>query len=224
MLLSRIIESFISPLTHMACVECNKTGLPLCEACVSAIEYPDRCFLCKASSVRGLTCGKCVGKTPISQQVVVATHERGAKKLVYHIKYGAARSSARHAGKLLADKLPFLPEAVIVPIPTTNSRVRQRGFDQASVMAASIGRHVGYPVEYVLKRVGNDHQIGSGRKQRIEHMKHAFELKSGAGFADKTALLVDDVVTTGATMEAAARLLKKAGAKHVIACSFTRAI
>jgi len=121
--------------------------------------------------------------------------------------------------------LPYLDRnlTVLVHIPTAPSRVRQRAFDQALEMTRVIRDHSGLTVAQVLRRLNNHHQVGSTRKERIEHMKDALICDKPQLVTGKTVLLVDDVYTTGATMESAARVLKRAGAKRVIGTVFARA-
>jgi ComF family protein len=156
----------------------------------------------------------------------MASLEKDARRLVYQTKYAPARSGAHLMGKLLASKLPYLVSAnvVVVPIPTTPSRIRWRGFDQAVYMAGSLSRHAHYRVEGVLARTSNEHQIGLGRKERFAHMQQALKLSAPQAIENKTVLLVDDVVTTGATMEAASKLLLQNGATKVIAVYFAKAV
>lgn len=141
-----------------------------------------------------------------------------------HIKYGPSRSGAVRAGSLLAHRLPYfaLSSVDVIPLPTTHARVRERGFDQAVYMARGVSRILGTSPLVVLQRSGTVHQVGSSQKERLEHMRSAFSLRTSK--MKETALLVDDVLTTGATAESAARLLKRAGYKRVVLAVICRTI
>ena len=139
------------------------------------------------------------------------------------MKFRPSSATAKRLGEILADKVPYLDDAVVTYVPTTPARVRERGFDQAMVMAKSVGANRHIPYVSTLKRRTEFHQVGSTRKARLEHMKDAFTVRNQKYIQGKTVLLVDDVLTTGATMESAARSLKMAGVDRVIALVFARA-
>lgn len=108
-------------------------------------------------------------------------------------------------------------DAVLVPIPLARSRRRVRGFNQAELIAAAVSRHLGVPM-----RSGLIHRIKKGPPQvalsgaaRRKHMKNAFVAAMPSDMMPRTVILVDDVRTTGATIEDAARALKEAGVRSV---------
>jgi ComF family protein len=173
-----------------------------------------------------LTCAACrKTKTHITQQVVVSAYESNAMRLVRKTKYGASRSAADEMARCISLALPALPPSnvLVVPLCTTQDRKRWRGFDQAERMARTIARTNSYTYAPMLRRVATGHQVGATRAQRITHMRSGFEVVSGPLGRDTTVILVDDVVTTGATMDAAARAVRAAGAETIIAAYFARA-
>ncbi|MCA9324597.1 ComF family protein [Candidatus Saccharibacteria bacterium] len=121
------------------------------------------------------------------------------------------------------ERLDFPEDAVVIHVPTATSRVRQRGFDQASLLARRLARST--PLTHIgaLARRGQERQVGSGRKERFEHLLSAFWVQRPELVAGKHIILIDDVITTGATLEAAASVLRKAGAKRVDAVVFAQA-
>jgi predicted amidophosphoribosyltransferase len=108
-------------------------------------------------------------------------------------------------------------------VPTTPGRVRERGFDQSKTAAKSLARAKKLHFSPTLRRLTKSHQVGAGKKERREHMAGAFVVKNPHLLRDKTVVLVDDVITTGSTVESAAKELKKAGAKKILAVVFARA-
>ncbi|MFO0781973.1 MAG: phosphoribosyltransferase family protein [Candidatus Saccharimonadales bacterium] len=145
-----------------------------------------------------------------------------AKSLVGRLKFYGAQSAAKEIAKLLSTHA--LPEGcIVVPVPTATSRARQRGYDQAKRIARDFARHNNLPYLDCLARIGQSHQVGARRSQRIKQLRNAYRVKSGMRVKGIEIILIDDVLTTGATLEAAAACLKASGAKRICAQTFTQA-
>jgi len=114
----------------------------------------------------------------------------------------------------------LLAGRTLVPVPGSPRKRRARGFDPAERIASALARRTGLPVLVVLRpRIGAGSQVGAGREQRLR--RAAIDV---AGRAPARALLVDDVQTTGATLEACARALKQAGSETVVAVTYARTL
>lgn len=138
-------------------------------------------------------------------------------------KYERAKSGLEEVAELMAPLLRFVKEgAYLVPVPTATTRVRQRGYDQSLVLSLALSRRSGLTKRVFLRRLGQAHQVGSTRRERLAHLDNAFRVIHHADVQDAHAVLVDDVLTTGATLETAARELKKAGAAQVDAIVFAQ--
>jgi ComF family protein len=132
----------------------------------------------------------------------------------------------RSTAALIADemfhKIPNLDSSTIVcHIPTATSRRRQRGYDQAELIATSLARKSGLQHKALLLRKGHTRQVGADKKLRSTQLKDAFYSKKDLSGIKKV-LLVDDLLTTGATIEAATNVLKDAGVKKVYATTFAQ--
>jgi ComF family protein len=112
---------------------------------------------------------------------------------------------------------------VIVPVPTATSRVRLRGYDQAVLIAKALAQQTRHEYVPCLRRVGQQRQVGASRTQRLQQMEQSFLVGDTTAFRGRHVVLVDDVMTTGATLESAAAIVKAAGAKRVEAVVFARA-
>ncbi len=128
---------------------------------------------------------------------------------------------ARNLGGLLRRHLPEnLSWDLVVPVPLGRRRLRQRGFNQSALLARfAFGKYT-----EVLERVRETRpQSELSEKERFRNIKNAFKVKAGKNLADKRILLVDDVLTTGATAEECARVLRAAGAREVTVAVLARA-
>lgn len=150
-------------------------------------------------------------------------HYDGLPKLLIHrAKYERARAGLIEAAEHMAPLLKnFDDNCVLVAVPTASSRARERGYDQAEVLARRLSKLSGMPLQRHLVRLGQAHQVGASRAERVAHLENAFRVR-GSVNPRQHIVLIDDVSTTGATLESAARTLKVAGFKHVDALVFAQ--
>ena len=188
-------------------------------------------------------CALCMSQLPRARETVSKTegrafdalaapfeYETPVKELVHRFKY----SNKRYIAKGLAH---FMYDAVkeagwenidaVVPVPLHEARRQERGFNQATLLASELAQLMGVTMdESLLKRVRETRtQTLLDREEREQNVKDAFEVPENGGVEGATLMLVDDVVTTGTTVDACARSLKAAGARTVYVMSVcTRAI
>jgi predicted amidophosphoribosyltransferase len=193
---------------------------------------PALCAACgRSCRPGGPLCGRCArrlaGAEPLSgggppgldRVWSSAAHEGVARDLVTALK-------SRHllpVAELIAERIEWLAPAsllsgAIVPVPTARLRTLARGFDPAGEVAASLARRLDAPLRPCLVRSGGGRQVGKRRAQRIGHPPRV----SPRGEVPRGVLLLDDVLTTGATLSACASALRSAGAIRVAAITFTR--
>jgi ComF family protein len=152
------------------------------------------------------------------------SYEGTLRELVHLFKYGGVRPLAGPFGKLLARALPRETAFdVIVPMPLHWFKKWQRGFNQSDLLACEISKKWGVPVRTLVRRQkATRPQAGLTNSKRRANMSGAFKIPRGRSLAGIRVLLVDDVVTTGATASACARVLKRAGAAHVALLALAR--
>jgi len=131
------------------------------------------------------------------------------------LKYERKTSAVVVLAQLLDELLPyFATPPLITFVPTTTSRRRQRGYDHAALLARQLAKLRGWEFAPSLMRLDKTRQVGSSRKERLSNK---IEYRVCTEIKGRTILLVDDVVTTGSTIELAAKSLRNAGATHVSA-------
>lgn len=220
-----MLDGITKLLAPHTCVVCGREGSLLCVWCWpdALPAMPERCYRCSATSPESEVCKKCRASTPLRHAWVRAQYEGAAKDLVYALKFARAQAAALTIAELLDEAVPALPEGTIITyVPTATSRVRFRGYDQSRLIAKSFARHRGLKLQTLLSRHGQSRQVGADRKHRAAQAAQNYRLVPTAQISGKEVVVIDDILTTGATLESAARILKDAGAKQVNAAVFAQ--
>ena len=228
------------------CAVCD-TGLPIdatrrvCAPCISAIEplLPPLCRLCGTPLGAATTvedrCGHCQATPPAFDSARAITRYRADKDgaspvatLLRRHKYGLDQSLGRALAEFL-DAAPALdPESydVVIPVPLHRSRLRWRGFNQAALLGEALARRLNCPLDVAsLARLrSTPAQTTRDRAQRARNVRRAFGVSRPARVAGRRVLLVDDVMTTGATADECARVLRAAGARRIDVLTLARVL
>lgn len=219
-----ILEQIIGLIAPHYCLGCDKAGKILCQRCTEGIQLlPSRCYSCQTLIKEYKTCYRCNNRG--IEQVFCATAYDGLpKKLVRKLKFGRSPAATNVMAEIIATIVPD-SDWVIIPIPTATRRVRQRGYDQAQLIAKSLARNKNTTYLSILLRHGQKRQVGQTRKQRQEQIDGSFSLESTASskLAGRNILLIDDVLTTGATMEAAAKVIRQYKPGKICGAAFAAA-
>ncbi len=221
----RLLEKVISVLAPHSCLGCGQEGSLLCSWCQpdAALPLPAQCYRCHRLSPDNRVCQRCRPKTRLSYVWLTAEYDGLVKQLIYELKFGRNRAAAEVVANLMHDSLPYLsPETLIVHVPTSTSHVRRRGYDQSKLIANRLAQRLERRHLTLLARRGQSQQVGRRRAERLTQLSGAFRPLKTDVIKGAAILLVDDVLTTGATLEEAARTLKRAGAKQVMAAVFAR--
>jgi len=214
----------------------------MCSECLSDIVsiVPPYCRRCNVplpeTAQDAVFCGECrVQRAELAAVRSVGLHTGRLREAVLRLKFGGARRLAPVLASLLYDKvlreadedggLPVHEIQALVPAVLHPRRRRWRGFDQAQLIAARLGELWGIPVLPAVERVRfTAPQVDLELQQRRENMRGAFRARPEVNVRDMVVAVVDDVFTTGATLEACAAALRRAGAKTVYGLTVTRAV
>ncbi len=220
--LRKLGASALDLLFPVQCIGCGKDGDALCEAC--ACDLPrvvsPHCPACWYPDSVGL-CGWCK-TSPIAVDGIRApflyVRDGLIQKALLDLKFHNMRALAPQLGQMLADFIEAVPlrGEVVVPVPSHPRRLRERGFNQAALIAREFGKSVGMPVdEKLLARVkdAKSQLQMTSRAERRSNVAGNFACTRNA--EAMAILLVDDLATTGGTMSACAEALKSAGASEV---------
>lgn len=220
-----LIEYILSTIAPHECVNCGHEGSLICSICTEQIKrVPSRCYQCQQITSGFRTCPTCRRNAGLYAVYPFTVYEGAPKQLLHKIKFERLRSGAETVARCMAPMLADLPAGILVThVPTATSRIRERGYDQAAEVARHLAAIMGYEYTPLLSRYGQQRQVGKNRQERREQMQTLFAATKRAALQNKHILLIDDVLTTGATLEACAATLKEAGARRVSAAVFAAA-
>jgi ComF family protein len=199
-----------------------------CASCGELLEHPthgpvcDRCW----RAIRALPPSAFQVSSVIDRAQAIGAHEDVLRSIVHSLKYDGRRSLARPLGSLIRERCRWVLDGadLLVPVPLHSSRMRTRGFNQALDLARSLD----LPVARAIRRVrATESQTGLSADERRRNIRGAFagsRLRWRASKVDgRVVVLVDDVSTTGATLDECARVLSTMGAREVRAVTAARA-
>lgn len=225
---------------------------PVCESCVAHItrQTSTLCHYCGTAMqmdfemdrfaaqypAEGVICNQCRQEPPpFERATAYGVHAHELRELVHLLKYDRVRAVVKPMGALLAQAIASLDltgEVMLVAVPLFPTRQRQRGFNQSVLLAneaASLLKKSSpalrlRPQHRLLRRIRDtESQFSLSPPGRLANVRGAFEVNAAIPVAGRTALLVDDVFTTGATTRECARVLRKAGAARVFVATVSRA-
>ncbi|MDB5533228.1 MAG: Amidophosphoribosyltransferase [Hyphomicrobiales bacterium] len=228
----------VYPPSCIACLAAVQQSAALCTACWSSMPFIERPFCERLGTPfthdlgPGLISPEAIANPPVYGRArAVARFEDGpARQLVHRLKYGDRAELAAPMGRWMARAAAeLLPGAdLLIPVPLHRRRLFQRRFNQAAVLAQTISGLSGVLSDpLVLRRVRpTPPQVGLSRAQRADNVQGAFRVspENRPKVQDRKIILVDDVMTSGATANAASRVLLRAGAASVDVVVFARVV
>jgi len=219
------VDQILALFAPFDCLACKKEGLLLCRECQKHVPLaPGVCYSCLSPTPTAL-CARCCSRVMLHSAWSATTYQGVSRQLVGRLKFSRTQAAAVIIAHIITQRLPALPaDSVVVHVPTANQRVRQRGYDQAQLIARELARLQQLPYQALLRRYGNSRQVGANKSERRQQLRYAYYCPHPERVAGKNILLIDDVLTTGATLEAAATTLRRNEAKTISAVVFAQKI
>ena len=214
-----------------SCLGCGAEGEFVCAPCSRAVVFrAPQCLVCSRRNFDGILCSTCREKSSLRRFLAPFSYgEPLIRDLIHAYKYEGVRElKAFFADEILAflNFYSIRPraESVVVPIPLHRSRERQRGFNQAVLLAEELARRMNLAVLPMLsRRRATEQQIDmASYAKRRENIAGAFAVTDPAAVLGHTVILIDDVATSGATLSEAAQTLRQAGARSVWAIAIAK--
>jgi len=204
-------------------------GSCLCPACRASMSVPPEplcptCGVPVALAAMSVPCSRCLRHPPAfttarasALYLPAGTGLNPLAVAIQALKYRGRRNLAADLGALMADRYPFAPDALLVPVPLHPGRLRRRGFNQALLLARVVARRHALRLapRLLVRTRATEVQAGLSATDRRRNLRDAFALRAPARLLGRSLVVIDDVLTTGVTADACARVLRAAGAHRV---------
>lgn len=216
-LVKNVIWEFLNLIYPNTCIACHKTLVHgeqhLCFPCLSNLAFTSF-HLEPDNSIEQ----RFWGKFPIHRATALFFYQKGTNSqlILHHIKYKGNKELGEMMGLMLGEKInqtPAFNVDMIIPVPLHPKKLAQRGYNQSEWIAKGIATKMNVPLDtrHLIRKIENPSQTKRGVYERWENTNGIFDLEDAHELRHKHILLVDDVITTGSTIEACVQALQKAG-------------
>ena len=212
------------------CGGCGTNGHILCNYCVDSflfVEDESACPICGMPVGIRSICGKCVSEKNLLQEGLYGFYyENRLRDAIHSFKFSGRKDVGKRLVGLVEKKITAFSVKFdcVIPLPVTEKRLRERGFNQSFILAEEISRMTGKPVYHSILRKAKEtkDQYSLSKDERKKNIKGAFSLSNDASLEGKKVLLVDDLYTTGQTAKEAARTLVRGKAESIVFFALAR--
>ena len=223
----RALSEVVLPERCPACGDVVQAETVFCPACaLSLVEIEHACPKCGAPTTERTRCRPCQSNPfPFRRARAYAEYGGQLAVAIRRLKSGGGGRVARSLARLLSAPAAGLLQEVdiLVPVPLHPRRLRRRGYNQAALLVGLLARGQAISYGALRRRRDTRHQAGLTRAERLQNLERAFQVQRSQAVADKRVLLVDDVMTSGATAVACTNALLAAGASAVDVLTVARA-
>jgi competence protein ComFC len=216
-----ILDRILGYLAPFSCISCGRQGSVICYACLSQVNtLPSICYICARATSNNTPCPSHKKTNGPKHAWICFAYSGLAKKVVWQYKFQHKRATASTIALFMHETMPYLEGYTVSFVPADSVRLRQRGFDHAKLIATELAKLRNSPITPLLTRQGHGLQHALTRQARLESVKGLYRAHAAA--KGKKILLIDDVITTGATVNECAKQLYRAGATEVSVVAFAR--
>ncbi len=230
MFLWRAIEQIKNYVFPTFCLDCSQEGFWLCDDCYKKLDLSGRffCPVCHAPTCDGCCCVDCKTNSYLDQEIAILKYsdQEIIGQVIHNLKYNYAEDLQVLLQNIIKDFIKFKPELFksinqIIPVPLHPRRFAERGFNQAEIIAQILSQELFVPINKNLKRIKyTKQQAKLDKKEREENIEKAFIFSDD--IVPRVVIVVDDVFTTGSTMQACAQVLKERGVEKIIGFTLAR--
>lgn len=212
------MEKILNTLFPQKCIFCKNIGQGICDSCLYKIniEFNNNCLICQQGSITGYTHLKCMNANTPESFLSVFRYSRKVRKVIRRSKYGQKQFALlKHltyygSKELKLAGYTFPKDSLVVPIPISKARLKERGFNQAGTIATILAKQFNLKTRnnVLVRSKDTKPQYSNNRKERFDNVKDVFRVKNPQEVG-KSILLVDDICTSGATLIEATNELSK---------------
>ncbi|MDK2823018.1 MAG: hypothetical protein PWP71_936 [Clostridia bacterium] len=227
-----IISELIFP-TPKICPLCytKLEKLEICTTCNDKLQYmkvqAGQCLRCGTFGIQGNICDNCRSWPQyIHFNVAAVPYEKEYREILHLLKFKKQGWIIPALIQLMKNSLPQENYDLVIPVPLHKNRLNQRGFNQSALLAQALAKElkIKYMDKVLLRKIDTPHQTSLPRSKRHTNLINAFTVSNEKIIKNKSILLVDDVITSGATLWECAKTLHKAGAKKIYCTTFAAGI
>ena len=218
------IEKLLNVIAPEYCIECGKENYLFCPSCYNSNpKLGSICYICQKATSQNMPCAKHLTKNSPDKVYCLNKYEGNIKNYLTLYKFETKRSAGYEIAKYINDDLPIIPEDFLVTwVPTTQKRIRQNGYDHSYLIAKNFAKLRKLKYQKLIKRDASEPLHNLSKKDRLKLIGNYYHLENERQKIQSKVLLIDDIATTGATISYIAKMLRKNGAKEIIACVFAK--
>ncbi|OIO46422.1 MAG: hypothetical protein AUJ28_02615 [Parcubacteria group bacterium CG1_02_37_51] len=219
----KIIKAILDFIFPTQCLNCQTPGQYLCPTCLAQVKLrcQRQCPLCNQEQQDTAICQNCRSQTRLDNIIICADYENEILQNTIHaFKYNNVKSLSAPLAQLMIRTYQLttpLANPLIIPTPLHRKRELERGFNQSELLAKVFAQKFNCQIntKILYRQKNNSHQADLNKKERLVNIKDCFVIKDAEQIKNKNIILIDDVITTGATLNEQAKLLQAAGAKKI---------
>lgn len=217
-------EKLLNVIAPEYCIECGQENYLFCPSCYNSIsKLGSICYQCQKATHDNLPCSRHLSKYSPEKVFCLNKYDGSIKEYITQYKFETKRSAGYEIAKYMSDDLPmFEDEYLVTWVPTTQKRIRQNGYDHSCLIAKNFAKIRKLKYRKLINRDIEQPLHNLSKKDRFKSIENYYHIEPAVTNLNTKIILIDDIATTGATIKYISKILKKHGAKEIIACVFAK--